>query len=108
MTAVTSLAPTNRRSRPSHAVLQITSDTEVQMTLDYGTGPPRRRINLRWIIAIAIAVIGIISYLGKKQINPVTGEKQYVSMSVDQEKALGLQAAPEMAQKMGGAINPKS
>jgi predicted Zn-dependent protease len=77
--------------------------------MTYGDGgAPRRGINMRWIIAVVIAVIAIVTYLGKKQINPVTGEKQYVSMSVDQEKALGLQAAPEMAQKMGGAIDPKT
>ena len=75
--------------------------------MTYGYGAQRRGINMRWIIAIVIAVIAVISYLGKKQINSVTGEKQYVSMSVDQEKALGLQAAPKMAQQMGGAVNPK-
>src|SRR5262249_17683586 len=31
---------------------------------------------------------------------------QHIAMTVDQEKALGLQAAPEMAAKMGGAIDP--
>src|SRR4051812_4930541 len=77
------------------------------MMYGYGGGP-RRGINMRWIIALVIAVVGIVGYLGKKQINPVTGEKQYVSMTVDQEKALGLQAAPKMAQEMGGAIDPKS
>jgi predicted Zn-dependent protease len=79
----------------------------MRMTYDDG-GRPRRGINMRWIIAIVIAVIAVVSYLGKKQVNPVTGEKQYVSMSVDQEKAMGLQAAPEMAHKMGGAIDPKT
>jgi predicted Zn-dependent protease len=40
-------------------------------------------------------------------VNPVTGKKQHIAMSVDQEKALGLQAAPEMASKMGGALDPE-
>jgi predicted Zn-dependent protease len=61
---------------------------------------------MRWIIALVIAVVGIVGYLGKKQINPVTGEAQHVDMTVDQEKALGLQAAPKMAAEMGGAADP--
>ena len=45
-------------------------------------------------------------YFIQTQVNPVTGEKQHVAMSVDQEMALGLQAAPEMASKMGGDVDP--
>ena len=43
----------------------------------------------------------------KTQVNPVTGEKQHIAMSRRQEKALGLQAAPEMAEQMGGAHRPR-
>ena len=59
-------------------------------------------INLRVIAGLVIAAIGVISYLTHTEVNPVTGEKQHISISVDQEKALGLQAAPQMAQEMGG------
>lgn len=62
---------------------------------------------MRIVIALVIAGIGIVTYLGKTQVNPVTGEKQRVSMTPDQEKALGLQAAPRMAQQMGGVVDPK-
>ena len=62
---------------------------------------------MRIVIALVIAGIGIVTYLGRTQINPVTGEKQRVAMSVDQEKALGLQAAPQMAKQMGGVLDPK-
>jgi predicted Zn-dependent protease len=72
-----------------------------------GYGPPRR-FNPRLIIGLVIALIGVVSYFTKTQINPVTGEKQRVAMSADQEMALGLQAAPQMAQEMGGVIDPKS
>ncbi len=61
---------------------------------------------MKWIVAAIIAGIGIITFLRSGQINPVTGEKQYVAMNVDQEKALGLEAAPKMAQEMGGATDP--
>src|SRR2546421_1265362 len=70
----------------------------------YGDG--NRGSPMRWIIAAIIAGIGLITYLRSGQVNPVTGEKQYVAMNVDQEKALGLEAAPKMAQEMGGAADP--
>jgi predicted Zn-dependent protease len=70
----------------------------------YGYGP--RANPMKWIIAAVIAGIGIITYLRSGQVNPVTGEKQYVAMNVDQEKSLGLEAAPKMAAEMGGAADP--
>ena len=60
----------------------------------------------RLIGAAVIALIGLVIYMRQTQVNPVTGEKQHVAMSVDQEMALGLQAAPEMASKMGGDVRP--
>ncbi len=56
----------------------------------------------RIVIAVIIAIIGVITYFSKTEINPITGEKQRVSLSVDQEIQLGLQAAPELIQEMGG------
>ena len=68
----------------------------------------RRGWNPRIIIALVIAVVGIIGYLGKRSINPVTGEKQYVNLTAPQEIALGLEAAPQMARQMGGVLDPKA
>jgi predicted Zn-dependent protease len=56
----------------------------------------------RLLIALAMAAFALISYFGSRQDNPVTGETQYVDMTVEQEIALGLQAAPEMAQQFDG------
>ena len=70
--------------------------------MTYGNQPQRSGINFRIIIAILIAIGGIISYVSKRSVNPVTGETQYVSMSPQQEIALGLQSAPQMASQMGG------
>ena len=61
----------------------------------------RTGLNPRLIGALLIAVVGIAMYMFNTEVNPVTGEKQHIAMSVDQEKALGLQAAPEMAAQMG-------
>ena len=80
--------------------------------MSYGYGKqqkhqPRSRrrpsgISLRLIMAVGIVAFSVISYMTKSDINEVTGEKQRVSMDEDQEIALGLQAAPQMAQQHGG------
>ena len=78
------------------------------MTMGYGDGGGGsgggRRISMRLIAGLVIAVIGIVTYFTHTETNPVTGEKQHVGMNVDQEKALGLEAAPQMANEMGGAL----
>jgi predicted Zn-dependent protease len=56
----------------------------------------------RLIIAVILAVVALVGYFGATQINPVTQEKQHVSMTPEQEIALGKQAAPEMEQQFGG------
>src|SRR4030095_5528756 len=56
----------------------------------------------RIIIGLFIASIVVITYFMKTQENPVTGEKQKVSLTVDQEIKLGLQSAPEMIAEFGG------
>src|SRR5512141_1189410 len=56
----------------------------------------------RLIFALIIAAVSLFSYFGSRQDNPVTGETQYIGITVDQEIALGLQAAPEMANEFGG------
>jgi predicted Zn-dependent protease len=53
-------------------------------------------------MAGVIALVSLISYFGSRQDNPVTGETQYIGITVEQEIALGLQAAPQMAAEFGG------
>lgn len=60
------------------------------------------RRSSRILIAIIIAVISLISYFSMREYNPVTNEVQHVSMTAKQEIALGLQAAPQMAEQYGG------
>jgi predicted Zn-dependent protease len=69
-----------------------------------GGGLLRNRGCGRLLIALVIAGAGLIAYMSRTEVNPVTGEKQHVALSVDQEKVLGLEAAPEMAHKMGGEV----
>jgi predicted Zn-dependent protease len=56
----------------------------------------------RLFIAIIIALIAIITYYSSTSENPLTGEKQRVAMSPEQEIALGYKSAPEMAAQLGG------
>jgi beta-barrel assembly-enhancing protease len=74
--------------------------------LNDGSGRPRGGgCGLRVILALAILIIGSASYYFTTQTNPITGEKQRVSLTPDQEMQLGLQAAPEMASEMGGELD---
>jgi predicted Zn-dependent protease len=58
--------------------------------------------SIRLILGVIIAIISIVSYMASRTVNPVTGENQYLSLTPEQEIALGLQAAPEMIQEFGG------
>ena len=56
----------------------------------------------RLIFAAIIAAVSLFSYFSSRQDNPVTGETQYIDITVEQEIALGLQAAPQMAAEFDG------
>ncbi|MGI4835011.1 MAG: M48 family metalloprotease [Janthinobacterium lividum] len=60
------------------------------------------RLNTQTIIGLIIALVTLIGYFLNTSTNPVTGEKQHVNMSAEQEIALGVQAAPQMEQQYGG------
>ncbi|MBY0261023.1 MAG: M48 family metallopeptidase [Phycisphaerales bacterium] len=62
----------------------------------------RPRIPIKIIIALLIAGFVAVRYFSSSSSNPVTGQTQRVALTPEQERALGLQAAPEMAQQMGG------
>ncbi len=54
------------------------------------------------VLAIIMALFALFRYYSGTEYNSVLGEKQNVALSVDQEIALGLQSAPQMAQQYGG------
>ncbi len=62
-----------------------------------------RAFKIRAFIAVAIALFTFVSYLMKGDVNPVTGEKQRVGLTVGQEIELGLSARSEMAAQHGGS-----
>ena len=66
------------------------------------------RIKMRLIIMGVIGLIAVISYVSKFEKDPITGKYRAVALNPDQEIAMGLQSAPEMANEMGGAIDPRA
>lgn len=71
--------------------------TVPQRTMGRGSG-----CSGRLLMAAAIAAFSLFSYFSSRQDNPVTGETQYIDITPEQEIALGLEAAPQMAAEFGG------
>ena len=65
----------------------------------------RSGFKMRLLLMLGFAAFSVISYYTKTQVNPVTGEKQRVSLTPEQEIAMGLQSAPQMAAEFGGELN---
>ena len=74
--------------------------------MSYGGYGRRRRggggFKVRLMIAGAMILFSLFSYMRMGQVNPITGERQRVALDTDEEIAMGLQAAPSMAQQHGG------
>jgi predicted Zn-dependent protease len=71
----------------------------------YGT-PMRGGLPVgRLAIGAVIALVAIIGYYSNTSVNSVTGRKQHIGITPQQEVALGLQSAPEMARQFGGLSN---
>lgn len=56
----------------------------------------------RLLIALVLVGVALFTYFGSSVYNPITDETQHINISADQEVALGLQAAPQMAEQYGG------
>ena len=67
------------------------------MTRGSGSG-----LGVRLLLGAVLVVISLITYFSSQSTNPVTNDVQHISMSTDQEIAMGLQAAPELSAEFGG------
>ncbi len=67
----------------------------------YG-GRRKSSLTLRLVMAGFVALFALATFLCSTQTNPITGEDQRVALSTDEEIALGLQAAPQLASQHGG------
>ncbi|MEL0457474.1 M48 family metalloprotease [Flavobacteriaceae bacterium SZ-1-7] len=61
-----------------------------------------RNLKYRLLIGVAIALFFVIKRCSQQEVNPYTGRTQTISMSPENEIAIGLQSAPQMAQQYGG------
>lgn len=71
-----------------------------QMT-NFG-GRRRSPLGPKLMVALALAGFSLFTYFSHSEMNPITNEKQHLTLSPQQEVALGLQAAPEMTSQYGG------
>lgn len=62
----------------------------------------RSGIPVKLLIAVVLAGFALCKYYSNTTYNEITGEKQHIAITTEQEIALGLQSAPQMAQEMGG------
>ena len=62
----------------------------------------RNSWKIRIFIGVAIVAFAFIKKCNNTEENPYTGRSQHINMTTDQEIAIGLQSAPEMAQQHGG------
>ena len=62
----------------------------------------RGNFKIRLLIGIAIVAFAYLKKCSQQEVNPYTGKTQSVSLSPEQEIAIGLQQAPSMAQQHGG------
>ena len=67
-----------------------------------GMGRAAQSGSSRLIMAAVMVVGGLFSYDASRQKNPITGRTQAIALNPQQEVALGLRTAPQMAQKFGG------
>lgn len=62
----------------------------------------------RLLIALVIVGISLFTYCSQRVDNPITGETQHIGITLEQEIALGLEAAPQMAAEFGGLAQDSS
>lgn len=67
-----------------------------------GRGSGTSRFKLMLILGLGMAAFQAFKYFTNTQTNPITGEEQRVQWSQEEEIALGVNSAPQMAQQHGG------
>ncbi len=68
-------------------------------------GQSRGRLSPTILIAVVMAGFALCKYYSNSSMNEITGENQHIALSPEEEIALGLQSAPQMADEMGGLSN---
>lgn len=61
-----------------------------------------KNFKIRLFIALAVVAFAYLRKCSQEEVNPYTGKTQAISLSPEQEIAIGLQSAPGMAKQHGG------
>ncbi len=70
----------------------------------FGASKRSSGISAKLLIAVVLAGFALSKYYCNSSFNELTGENQHISISPEQEVAMGLQSAPQMIAEMGGAV----
>ena len=62
----------------------------------------RGNSKVKLLIGAGIILFTLFQYYSKSDVNEYTGKTQHISLTTDEEVAIGLQSAPQMAQQHGG------
>ena len=57
---------------------------------------------VKLLIGAGIILFTLFQYYSKSEVNEFTGKTQHISLTTEEEVAIGLQSAPQMAQQHGG------
>lgn len=69
-----------------------------------GNRQGRGGLSGKLLIAVVLAGFALSKYYCNSSFNDITGENQHISISPEQEVAMGLQSAPQMIAEMGGEV----
>lgn len=70
----------------------------------FGESKRSSGISPKLLIAVVLAGFALSKYYCNSSFNELTGENQHISISPEQEVAMGLQSAPQMIAEMGGEV----
>ncbi len=62
----------------------------------------RGGLKIRLLIGAGIILFSLFKYYSNRDTNPYTGKQQSIALTVEEEIAIGLKSAPQMAQQHGG------
>lgn len=62
----------------------------------------RGNSKVKLLVGAAIILFTLFQYYSKSEVNEFTGKTQHISLTPQEEVAIGLQSAPQMAQQHGG------
>ncbi|TDE18338.1 M48 family metallopeptidase [Dyadobacter psychrotolerans] len=66
-----------------------------------------QKVLLGLLLIVVMLIVVWLCFFREAQVNPVTGKRQYIVLTVQEEIRIGLQCAPQLAAKFGGLYKEK-